>query len=118
MINGKLEFNFNDIDDIYTYVHVMAKIIDKEKNEFLSYKYYELPKEKPNNNTPVESGNSYAIIFIIISIVLFIIIITLIILLYKSNKKNKNLLEEVNKTNFGGKEGLIGSGNEMKEIKE
>ena len=118
MINGKLEFNFNDIDDIYTYVHVMAKIIDKEKNEFLSYKYYELPKEKPNNNTPVESGNSYAIIFIIISIVLFIIIITLIILLYKSNKKNKNLLEEVNKTNFGGKEGLIGSGNEMKELKE
>ena len=117
MINGKLEFNFNDIEDIYTYVHVMAKITDKEKNEFLSYKYYELPKEKPNI-TPSESGNSYAIIFIIISIVLLLIIITLIILLYKSNKKNKNLLEEVNKTNFNVKEGLIGSGDEMKELVE
>ena len=117
MINGKLEFIFNDIEDIYTYVHVMAKITDKEKNEFLSYKYFELPKEKPNNDNE-GSGNSYAIIFIIISIVLFIIIIALIVLLYKSNKKNKNLLEEVNKTNFIGKEGLIGSGNEMKEVIE
>ena len=88
--NNKLEFEFKNIENYQSYIHIVAIISDQSNHEFLSYKYFELPNQN-------KSKDNKFIIVLIISILLFIIIIGLIIALFRFRKKNKNLLDEVNK---------------------
>ena len=90
-----------------TYIQVVAHIYDKSINEFLSYKYYELPQ----NELDEESSNITLIVIIIIIIVLIIIILVAVIFIIK-RKKNKDLINDINK--IEGQKGLLGN-NEKKE---
>ena len=88
-INGKITLEVNDIEGLPTYIQVVAQINDKNINEFLSYKYYELPQDEPKD----ESNNSLVIIIVIILIILLVIILITAIFIIK-RKKNKNLFDD------------------------
>ena len=105
--NNKINLELNDVEGMPTYIQVVAHIYDKSINEFLSYKYYELPQ----NELDEESSNIALIVIIIIIIVLIIIILVVVIFIIK-RKKNKDLINDINK--IEGQKGLLGN-NEKKE---
>ena len=107
--NDKLELEFDGIEEKnFEYITVIAQVIEKNFDEFLSYKFYKLPKKESKSKE--QKG---FIIVLIISIVFFIIIIGLVILLILFKKKNQNLYDEVNNMSTD-KNGLLG--NEMKPL--
>ena len=97
-INGKITLEVNDIEGLPTYIQVVAQINDKNINEFLSYKYYELPQDEPKD----ESNSSLVIIIVIILIILLVIILITAIFIIK-RKKNKNLFDDASYFIMGNK---------------
>ena len=107
--DDKLELQFDGVEQgNYGYIGVTSQIVEKNSDEFLSYKFYKLPEKDSKSKT--EKGFT---IVLVISIVLFVIIIGLVILLMLYKKKNRNLYDEVNKMPTD-KNGLLE--NEMKSV--
>ena len=98
--NGKIVLEINDVEGISTYIKVVAQIKDKNINEFLSYKYYELPQDEP----PEEESSNFVIIIIIIVIILIMIILIAVIFVIR-RKKNRNLTNDINQ--IEGTSGLL-----------
>jgi len=98
--NGKIVLEINDVKGISTYIKVVAQIKDKNINEFLSYKYYELPQDEP----PEEESSNFVIIIIIIVIILIMIILIAVIFVIR-RKKNRNLTNDINQ--IEGTSGLL-----------
>ena len=99
--NDKIYLELNDVEGIPTYIQVVAQIIDKGINQFLSYKYYELPQDEP-----LEDSSNSAIIIIIIIIIILIIIILIAAIFIIRRKRNKDLANDINKIDNQG--GLLG----------
>ena len=75
------------------YIEVIVQIKKGEKIEYLSYDLNDAFELQEKNNVIL-------IILIILSSLIFIIILTLIIIIIIYKRKNKNLLEEVERTSF------------------
>lgn len=85
---------FQDI----VYLQVIAYIHDGPNNEYVAYN--SLYFEKSLQPLPTPASNGSTTVFIVISIILLIVVIVLIYFLFKFSKKNKDLLDKVNKTSF------------------
>ena len=86
-----------------SYVRVIAKVKREYTTYFLSYNVKDCSDLKPDNSgsSPSDNDNSTLIISIsVVGAVLVIIIIVLIIFVITYNKKNKDLLKQVNKVSF------------------
>ena len=111
--NGKIIFEFNNVAIVPTYFKVIAQIYNNGINEFISYKNYEYKESDfiyDDSNKDIKDNKDDSrkyIILIIILVIFFLIIIGLIIALFIFKRKNKNLLEEVNKTSFVDNENFI-----------
>ena len=86
-----------------SYVRVIAKVKREYTTYFLSYNVKDCSDLKPDNSGSSPSDNDNRTLIISISVVggvLVIIIIVLIIFVITYNKKNKDLMKQVNKISF------------------
>ena len=86
-----------------SYIRVIAKVKREYTTYFLSYNVKDCSDLKPNNSGSSPSDNDNQTLIISISVVggvLVIIIIVLIIFVITYNKKNKDLMKQVNKISF------------------
>lgn len=108
VVGNKIEFELKNISKPIKLLQVIAQVNDKEKIEFLSYKLADLEKMGINENSGGDDDDDddddddkkFLILLITIGVFLSIIIgvLAYVIVIYK--KKNKGLLDQVNKVSF------------------
>jgi hypothetical protein len=103
-----LTFELYDISNNFSYIQVIVQIKNEENVEYLSYDFqnkytfikYERKESQKKDESPKKKLTGITIAAIILGPLFFIIIVALIIGIIIYNKKNKNLLEQVNKISF------------------
>ena len=101
--NDKLIFEINNVTLEVNYIQVIVQIKEKEEVDFLSYDLYTFNITKSSKGQEEEddsSGIDTAKILIIIGTGLIVLVVILVFLIFKLQKKNKDLLEKVNKVSF------------------
>lgn len=103
--NDKLILEINNASSEVNYIQVIAQIKEEEMVDFLSYDLKIMNTTKSPNDENYEDDDSSdsdntAIILLIIGSVLVVLAVILIFLIMKCKKKNKDLLEKVNKVSF------------------
>ena len=111
-INGELVFEIFNITQNLKYIQVIVQIINKNSIEYLSYDIYKLNESNKSNEsnesneTVSNNTKNYTllIIGIIVGSFILVIVIIMIIIIVLINKKNKFLMEQVNKISFANEE--------------
>ena len=111
--NDYVNLLINNINPLFSFVQVIAKIRNKEIIEYLSYKKFDISKlnyetcdnetdydnkTDDNNNNKSKNKTFKILLYTSIGVITILVIIILIVLFY--NIKNKNLMNEVNKISF------------------
>ena len=93
---GELIFEIYNITQSVKYIQVIVQILDKYSVEYLSYEIFKIDELK----NQLKYDKILIIIVIIMGSIIFILIIILIIIIILIGKKNKKLIDEVNKISF------------------
>ena len=113
----EITMKINNIEDNYSYLEVIAQIIDGPIIEYVAYEpsYNDIrppnDNNKDNKNNTNQSNKSQLWIIITLSSIIGIIIIVLVTVVCVYHRKNKDLLKTVNTVSFA-EEGAKGNGNE------
>ena len=101
--DGKLTFEITNANSKISYIQVVAQIKEKEEVDYLSYdlqnNFNIINMDNIKENDSDDDDND-TLIILIIGGVLVVIAVILVFLICKYKRKNKDLLEKVNKVSF------------------